>query len=530
MQRVQPWNQSYLLSSLTLPRPALQGRHSRAYRSATLAARSVEMENRTYTAAIDIIEGRKRNRRPNAASLHIATEERVPKSGGTPDLRGTPSIAGMSDWLQAIGHSAEDINKLNVIHVAGTKGKGSTCAFIESFLRTHGNRAGYPKKTGLYTSPHLMVPEERVRINMQPLERGVLAKYFSEVYDSLPQLHSDYDPSKELIQRGPRTLQLWALLAFHAFIREGVNVAIVETHHGGEYDATNVIQKPVVSAITTLGMDHIAQLGPTIENIAWHKSGIFKRGAVALSARQDQSLEGVLQKRAAEHDQVVRFVDEDDRLPKVALKLEPKVQRKNASLALAVADAFLHKTAPQACSDLSPADIETGVAQWTWPGRFQVVTQERSTWFLDAAHNDMSIALAAEWFAEAGKKTDYGGAEPLRILIFAHINELRDAEQLLGNLAHALCKHEVSMDHVIFTTYEEQDEGDDHAGDWSGAGLAAFSKVWKDSKASGQVMEVVNIPRALSRARNLAAKEPAAHILITGSQHLVGPSLRILQS
>ncbi|KAI7489986.1 hypothetical protein KC351_g944 [Hortaea werneckii] len=488
------------------------------------------MENRTYEAAIDIIEGRKRNRRPNAASSHNATEERVPKSSGTPDLRGTPSIAGMSDWLQAIGHSAEDINNLNVIHVAGTKGKGSTCAFIESFLRTHGNRAGYPQKTGLYTSPHLMVPEERVRINMRSLERGLLAKYFFEVHDSLPQLHSDYDPSKEPIQRGPRTLQLWALLAFHVFIREGVDVAIIETHHGGEYDATNVIQKPVVSAITTLGMDHIAQLGPTIENIAWHKSGIFKRGAVALSARQDQSLEEVLQKRAAEHDQIVRFVDEDDRLPKVALKLEPKVQRKNASLALAVADAFLHKTAPQACSDLSPADIETGVAQWTWPGRFQVVTQERSTWFLDAAHNDMSIALAAEWFAEAGKKTDYGGAEPLRILIFAHINELRDAEQLLDNLAHALCKHEVSMDHVIFTTYEEQDEGDDHAGDWSGAGLAAFSKIWKNSKASGQVMEVVNIPRALSRARDLAAKEPAAHILITGSQHLVGPSLRILQS
>ncbi|KAI7005390.1 hypothetical protein KC318_g185 [Hortaea werneckii] len=488
------------------------------------------MGNRNYETAIDIIEGRRRIRRPNAASLHDTADEQVPKSSRRPDLRGAPSIAGMSDWLQAIGHSAEDINNLNVIHVAGTKGKGSTCAFTESFLRTHGNRTGYPKKTGLYTSPHLMASEERIRINMQPLDRGLLARYFFEVYDSLPQLHSDYDPSKELIQRGPRTLQLWALLAFHVFIREGVDVAIIETHHGGEYDATNVIQKPVVTAITALGMDHIAQLGPTIENIAWHKSGIFKRGAVALSARQDQSLEEVLQKRSVEHNQIVRFVDEDERLPKVALKLEPKVQRKNASLALAAADAFLHHTAPQGYSDLSPADIETGVAQWTWPGRFQVVTHERSTWFLDAAHNDMSIALAAEWFAEAGKKIDYGDAEPLRILIFAHINELRDAEQLLGNLAQALLKHEVSMDHVIFTTYEEQEEGDDHAGDWSRANLSALSKVWQDSKASGHVTEATNIPKALSHARDLAANEPAAQILITGSQHLVGPSLRILQS
>ncbi|RMX88954.1 hypothetical protein D0869_01231 [Hortaea werneckii] len=530
MQRVRPWNQSYLFSSLTLPWRASQGRHSRAYRSAAHSDWMGRMENRNYETAIDIIEGRKRVRRPNAASLHDATDEQVPKSSGRPDLRGTPSIAGMSDWLQAIGHSVEDINNLNVIHVAGTKGKGSTCAFTESFLRTHGNRTGYPKKTGLYTSPHLMTPEERVRVNMQPLERGLLAKYFFELYDSLPQLHSDYDPSKELIQRGPRTLQLWALLAFHVFIREGVDVAIIETHHGGEYDATNIIQKPVVTAITALGMDHIAQLGPTIENIAWHKSGIFKRGAVALSARQDQSLEEVLQKRSAEHDQDVRFVDEDERLPKVALKLEPQVQRKNASLALAAADTFLHHTAPQGCSDLSPADIETGVAQWTWPGRFQVVTQERSTWFLDAAHNDMSIALAAEWFAEAGKKIDYGGAEPLRILIFAHINELRDAEQLLDNLAQALLKHEVSMDHVIFTTYEEQEEGDDHAGDWSCANLAALSKVWQGSKANGHVMEATNIPKALSHAHDLAANGAAAQILVTGSQHLVGPSLRILQS
>ncbi|RMY71070.1 hypothetical protein D0863_05373 [Hortaea werneckii] len=530
MQRVQLWSHPYLFSCSTFPWLAVQGRHSRAYCSAAQSPLPVRMESRNYEAAINIIEGRKRIRRPNAASLHDATDEQVPKSSGTPDLRGTPSIAGMSNWLQAIGHSAEDINNLNVIHVAGTKGKGSTCAFIESFLRTHGARTGYPRKTGLYTSPHLMAPEERIRINMQPLERRLLARYFFEVYDSLPQLHSDYDPSKELIQRGPRTLQLWALLAFHVFIREGVDVAIIETHHGGEYDATNIIQKPMVTAITALGMDHIAQLGPTIENIAWHKSGIFKRGAVALSARQDQSLEEVLQKRSAEHDQVVKFVDEDERLPKVALKLEPKVQRKNASLALAAADAFLHKTAPQRCSDLSPADVETGVAQWTWPGRFQVVTQERSTWFLDAAHNDMSIALAAEWFAEAGKKIDYRGAEPLRILIFAHINELRDAEQLLDNLAHALFKHEVRMDHVIFTTYEEQDERDGHAGDWSVAGLAAFSKVWKNSKASGRVTEAVNIPRALSYARDLAAKGPAAQILITGSQHLVGPSLRILQS
>lgn len=76
--------------------------------------------------------------------------------------------------------------------------------------------------------------------------------------------------------RQPRYLQFVALLAFHTFIRENVQAAIFETHYGGEYDATNVMQNPVVTGITSLGMDHIAQLGPTIENIAWHKAGIFK--------------------------------------------------------------------------------------------------------------------------------------------------------------------------------------------------------------------------------------------------------------
>ena len=149
-------------------------------------------------------------------------------------------------------------------------------------MRAYGQRTRWPLITGLYTSPHLIVPEERIRLNSTPLAPDLFAKYFFEVYDKLPELASEYDPAKPVMERGPRSLQLYALLAFHVFIREKVDVAIFETHNGGEYDATNVVMEPVVTAVTSLGMDHVDMLGPTIENIAWHKSGIFKPDAVAL--------------------------------------------------------------------------------------------------------------------------------------------------------------------------------------------------------------------------------------------------------
>jgi folylpolyglutamate synthase len=297
----------------------------------------------------------------------------------------------------------EDINRLNIIHVAGTKGKGSTCAFTESFLRAHGRRTGFPRKTGLYTSPHLILPEERIRLNYEPLSTSLFAKYFFEVHDRLPQLASEYDPSTGAVERGPRFLQIFALFAFHVFLREGVDVAIVETHSGGQYDATNVVQKPVVTAISTLGMDHIDMLGPTIENIAWHKAGIFKPGAVALTAIQERGPSEVLKQRSAEQGGEVRFVESDDRLPANSIALEPEVQRKNASLALAAATAFLARKAPAESKDMIAEDITAGVEQFSWPGRFQTLAEDDVTWFLDSAHNNMSVEIAAEWFAQAGR-------------------------------------------------------------------------------------------------------------------------------
>lgn len=197
--------------------------------------------------------------------------------------------------------------------------------------------------------------------------------------------------------RQPRYLQFLALLAFHAFIRENVDVAIFETHHGGEYDATNVIPRPVVTGITSLGMDHIEQLGPTIENIAWHKAGILKPGAPAFSVPQEAGPMKVLGDRAAEKKTSLTFISTDNHLPANVRVLSAPVQRLNASLAIELARMFLQLKAPGHTMDSD--DIARGIDNFSWLGRFETIEDGMSQWFLDGAHNPLSLKQAAEWFS-----------------------------------------------------------------------------------------------------------------------------------
>lgn len=344
-----------------------------------------------------------------------------------------------------------DIDNLNIMHVAGTKGKGSTCAWIESFLRAHGRRTGFPKKTGLYTSPHLICPEERIRINFEPLSREKFARYLFEVWDCLIDLNNGSTTSL------PRYLQLLLLVAFHAFISEGVDAAIIETHHGGEYDSTNVISRPVATVIASLGMDHVEQLGPTIENIAWHKAGIFKKGAHAFSAPQgsDPAAEA-LRRRAAEKEVPIQFVSVDESLlPAESPQLKPAVQVLNFSVALAAARHFLRQRFPHESAEgsdiLSDSDIRQAVEGYFWPGRFQMVLDGPHQWYLDGAHNEMSVGKASEWFIGAvSEDTDRASrGEHKRVLIFGQFSSHRDAISVLDSLA--VCLKPIHFDRVVFT-------------------------------------------------------------------------------
>ncbi|EQL33194.1 hypothetical protein BDFG_04640 [Blastomyces dermatitidis ATCC 26199] len=122
----------------------------------------------------------------------------------------------------------------------------------------------------------------------------------------------------------PHYLQLLALLSFHVFIQERIDVAIYETHLGGEFDATNIITVPIVTVITSISMDHVRLLGPTIKDIAWHKEGIFKSGSLAFSSTQEPAVATVLQQRATEEQVMVKFVDFDSMLSTDVAALQPK--------------------------------------------------------------------------------------------------------------------------------------------------------------------------------------------------------------
>ena len=199
-------------------------------------------------------------------------------------------------------------------------------------------------------------------------------------------------------RRMPRYRQFLMLLSFHVFVFEQVDVAVYETHFGGEFDSTNVVA-PVVTGITALGMDHVRALGPSIENIAWHKAGIMKSHVPAFSDHQEPAVENVLKMRAAEKNAPLKFTDLDPDFPENMPALEPNVQRNNASLGRALADTFLRLKAPGS-QCLATQDIINGIEHYSWPGRFQKIVDGNYQWFLDIAHNEISLLVAAQWFGQ----------------------------------------------------------------------------------------------------------------------------------
>jgi folylpolyglutamate synthase len=214
------------------------------------------------------------------------------------------------------------------------------------------------------------------------------ADRFFDIWDKLPrQATADLDI--------PRYLQLLTLLSFHVFLKEGVDVAVYETHMGGRYDATNVIPSPVITAVTHVARDHIQYLGPDIETISWHKAGIIKQGTVVFSSIQEQAVVKVLQREASEKGVPITFVDKDHQLP-----VTTEFQRENCSLAVAVARSWLRI---KGTGELAENSILEGVKLFDWPGRYQIIYRDKYQWFLDGAHNESSLPYAVQWFATACK-------------------------------------------------------------------------------------------------------------------------------
>ncbi|XP_041374026.1 putative folylpolyglutamate synthase isoform X3 [Gigantopelta aegis] len=298
--------------------------------------------------------------------------------------------------LKCCGITLEDIDKLPIIHITGTKGKGSTSAFCESILR----HSGY--KTGFFSSPHMVKMNERFRIDDKPLSDEDFCSYFFDVYNKIEPILKDMHDRKF-----PRLFFFYTTMAFTVFIKEKVDVAVVEVGCGGQFDCTNVIRSPVVCGVTSLGLDHFDRLGDTIEKIAWHKAGIFKKGVPALTVSHPPEADAVLFERSQEIGAPLYRVPTLHEFcaagQQIRLGIEGNVQFVNAGLALHLCRVFIHRINKEnqyvydvwsvpsvkdipmlAVYQLSPGETE-GLARCSWPGRTQTICRPRLTYFLDGA-------------------------------------------------------------------------------------------------------------------------------------------------
>ncbi|XP_041374149.1 folylpolyglutamate synthase, mitochondrial-like [Gigantopelta aegis] len=252
-------------------------------------------------------------------------------------------ISFMMKALKVCDIKLEDIDKLPIIHITGTKGKGSTSAFCESILRN----SGY--KTGFFSSPSMVKYNERFRINGQPLSDEDFCTYFFDVYNKI-------EPLKDMLDREMSAFFLFfTTMAFTVFIKEKVDVLVMEVGIGGQNDCTNVIRSPVVCGVTSLGLEHTDKLGNTIEKIAWHKAGIFKKGVPALTVSQPPEADAVLLERSQEIGAPLYHVIAPlYRVPtlhefcatgqQIRLGIEGNVLFVNAGLALQLCRVFVNRT------------------------------------------------------------------------------------------------------------------------------------------------------------------------------------------
>jgi len=318
--------------------------------------------------------------------------EEIPKFTTKPGLDHTRL------FLNELGNPEKE---LRVIHVAGTNGKGSVCAYTESILRA----AGF--SVGLFTSPHLIKINERIQINRVPADDDQFLAAFQTVMEAVKRLQAENIPH-------PTYFELLFLMAMVFFREMKPDWCILETGMGGRLDMTNVIDHPSVTAITSIGLDHTEYLGDTIEKIASEKAGIIKRGVpVIYDAGRAEAAE-VIRKRAREQDAPARPVTpgEVERIAQdrsgISFRFDGEVYRictaaryqmMNAAIALVTAKTALtcaegagRGGCPECAGRASGSGlvqaVREGLARASWPCRMEIFPDGV---ILDGAHNEDGI-------------------------------------------------------------------------------------------------------------------------------------------
>ena len=297
-------------------------------------------------------------------------------------------------------------DRLRIIHVAGTNGKGSVCAMLESIYR----QAGY--KTGLFTSPHLISFRERMQINRQLIAEKDIIRLAGEMRTLL------HDCPRKT---HPTFFEVITVMALQHFAKSKCDVVLLETGLGGRLDATNIVT-PIASVITPINEDHQQWLGDTLAKIAAEKAGIIKAGKPIFCAVQKPEAQSVIESVAKERDATLTLADTQMELP--ALSLHGEHQKQNAALAATVAKSLIGELPAE------KAAIREGLANAQWPARAQSWQAGNRRFIFDAAHNPASMRTLVDIL-----RKNHSGQAPAILLGMSQEKNWREMCRLIAPLA-----------------------------------------------------------------------------------------------
>ena len=393
-------------------------------------------------------------------------------------------------------------NSFDCVHIAGTKGKGSTATMLASMLQACGH------KVGLYTSPHLVDIRERIRINGEVISQAALTRYINKLAVHIERMKDNK----------PTFFEIFTAIAFQYFADEKVDVAVLEAGLGGRLDSTNVV-KPLVVGLTSISMDHTAQLGTDIESIAGEKAGVMKPGVPAVSVQQLPAAKRVLVAAAKKRRSPLLFTGEgidfsyrfessretgpqtricltteQSQFEHLAVPLMGEHQALNCGLALALLDQLKSKG-----FDVDDKQAIEGLQRVDLPGRMEMICQSPRI-LVDGAHNGASIEALMR---AVGQYIPYDSM----VVIFGCGTD-KDVDGMMEQIIRG-------ADKVVFTT----------AGNPRTVQPEELAEKYEAlSSRTAQVAE--NVKEAIHIANSAVSREDL--ICITGSFYLVGEAKKLM--
>lgn len=346
--------------------------------------------------------------------------------------------------LKQLGNPEQE---MKVIHVAGTNGKGSVCSFTASML----TEAGY--KTGLFTSPHLVEMTERFKIDGNDISKEDFIQAFLKVKEAV----------EKLLQAGyahPTFFEYLFAMALVYFQQQKIEYAVIETGLGGRLDATNAIETPVITAITSISLDHTEYLGETKEIIAGEKAGIIKENIPVVIGRNPESVVQVLEEKAVEKNaEIIKISRKDYEIcektnkhidfsinvkyygyVRVSIPYSAFYQIENAAMAIRIIEKLLDS------DKFTPEIINQGFHKRLWPGRMEQVMEEI---YIDGAHNKDGIRAFLETAGEIVRNQSC-------VLLFGAVRE-KNYQEMIQELATQLpCSHIVVTELDTTRTMEKK--------------------------------------------------------------------------